>query len=81
MAIIAFALILPYTPLRAIFQFVEPPATFFIALAAILGAYIALAEIVKKWFYERYGYRLEQILIPPKKLGFTSAKPQGSSRM
>ncbi|MEM2913574.1 MAG: magnesium-translocating P-type ATPase [Candidatus Bathyarchaeia archaeon] len=74
MAIIAFALILPYTPLGAIFQFVEPPATFFIALAAILGAYIALAEIVKKWFYKRYGYRLEQILIPPKKIGIYLSK-------
>ena len=73
-AIIVFALILPYTPLGAIFQFAKPPAAFLIALAAILGSYLALAEIVKKWFYKRYGYRLEQILIPPRKIGIYLSK-------
>lgn len=73
-AIITFALILPYTPLGMVFQFVKPPATFYIALAAILGTYLALAEIVKSWFYMRYGYRLEQTLIPPKKIGIYLSK-------
>jgi len=73
-AIITFALVLPYTPLGEIFMFVKPPATFYIALAAILGAYIALAEIVKSWFYKRYGYLLEQTLIPPKKIGIYLTK-------
>ncbi|MGC8895234.1 MAG: magnesium-translocating P-type ATPase [Candidatus Bathyarchaeia archaeon] len=72
-AIIIFALILPYTPLGTIFEFVKAPQTFFIALAAILSAYLALAEIVKSWFYKRYGYRLEQVLMPPRKI---SAKGQ-----
>jgi Mg2+-importing ATPase len=74
MAIIAFALIMPYTPLGAIFQFAKPPATFFIVLAAILGSYLALAEVVKRWFYKRYGYRLEQTLIPPRKIGIYLSK-------
>ncbi|MGB9718804.1 MAG: magnesium-translocating P-type ATPase [Thermoproteota archaeon] len=74
MAIIAFALTLPYTPLGSIFQFVKPPAIFFIALAAILGIYIALAEIVKSRFYKRYGYLLEQTLIPPRKIGIYLSK-------
>jgi len=73
-AIITFALVLPYTPLGEIFRFVKPPATFYIALAAILGAYVTLAEIVKSWFYRRYGYRLEQTLIPPKKIGIYLTK-------
>jgi len=74
LAIIAFALILPYTPLGAIFRFVKPPPTFYIVLAAILGAYLALAEVIKSWFYKRYGYRLEQTLIPPKKIGIYPTK-------
>ncbi len=74
LAIITFALILPYTPLGEIFRFVKPPSTFYIALAAILGAYVALAEIIKSWFYRRYGYRLEQTLIPPKKIGIYLTK-------
>jgi F0F1-type ATP synthase beta subunit len=55
-------------------MFIKPPATFYIALAAILGAYIALAEVVKSWFYRRYGYLLEQTLIPPKKIGIYLTK-------
>ncbi|MEM0489479.1 MAG: HAD-IC family P-type ATPase, partial [Candidatus Bathyarchaeia archaeon] len=74
MAIITLALILPYTPLGEIFRFVKPPVTFYIALAIVLSAYVALAEIIKSWFYRRYGYRLEQILIPPRKIGIYLTK-------
>jgi Mg2+-importing ATPase len=73
-AIITFALMLPYTPLGEIFRFAKPPLTFFIALAAILGAYMGLAEVVKSWFYRRYSYRLEQTLIPPRKIGIYLSK-------
>jgi len=55
-AIVAFALILPFTPLGAIFKFVELPYTFFIVLAVLIGAYLALVEVVKSWFYGRYAY-------------------------
>ncbi|MEM4461772.1 MAG: magnesium-translocating P-type ATPase, partial [Candidatus Bathyarchaeia archaeon] len=68
-AIVVFALSIPYTPLGEVFGFVKPPLAFYIALTLILSAYIILAEIVKGWFYRRYGYRLEQILIPPKRMG------------
>ncbi|MEM3884539.1 MAG: magnesium-translocating P-type ATPase [Nitrososphaerota archaeon] len=73
-AIITFALILPYTPLGTIFRFVKPPAAFFVFLIAILGTYMAVAEMIKSWFYRKYGYRLEQILIPPKKIGIYLTK-------
>ena len=73
-AIIALAVVLPYTPLGEIFRFVKPPATFFIALLVILAAYIALAEVVKNWFYKRYGYLLEQTLIPPRRIGIYLSK-------
>ena len=73
-AIIALALILPYTPLGEVFRFAKLPATFFIALLAILAAYMALAEIVKNWFYKRYGYLLEQTLMPPRRIGIYLSK-------
>ncbi|MEM2099154.1 MAG: hypothetical protein QXU99_05370 [Candidatus Bathyarchaeia archaeon] len=44
-----------------------PPPAFFAALALILTIYLALAEIIKGWFYKRYSYRLEQVLIPKRK--------------
>ncbi|MEM3377399.1 MAG: magnesium-translocating P-type ATPase [Candidatus Bathyarchaeia archaeon] len=70
LSIVGFALILPFTPLGDLFHFVKPPPTFFIVLALIIGAYLILAEGAKRWFYKRYGYRLEQVLIPKKPAGF-----------
>jgi len=62
--IVSFALALPFTPLGEIFRFVRPPPLFFPILAGIVGAYMALTDALKKSFYARYGYRLEQILVP-----------------
>jgi Mg2+-importing ATPase len=55
LGIIALALILPFTPLGAVFKFVVPPFLFFVILAGLIVAYLVLVEIVKKWFYKRYG--------------------------
>jgi len=60
LATVASALILPFTPLGPLFGFVRPPPAFFAALAALIGAYLALTEAVKKWFYGRYAGRLER---------------------
>lgn len=65
--IIGFALIVPFTPIGPLFGFVAPPPAFFAALVVILVAYLALAEAVKGWFYKRYAYRLEQVLIPKRR--------------
>jgi Mg2+-importing ATPase len=53
-SVVGVALILPLTPLGGLFQFVEPPVTFFIILLGFIGAYILLVEMVKKWFFKRY---------------------------
>ena len=58
--VVAFAL--PYTPLGAIFNFVPPPATFYLALAGLIVAYIFLVEFVKKWFIKRYAYLLNRAM-------------------
>jgi len=54
LSVVVVALIVPLTPLGALFKFVEPPLVFFIILLGFIGAYLVLVEIVKKWFYERY---------------------------
>jgi Mg2+-importing ATPase len=69
LSIVGFALIIPFTPIGDLFHFVRPPTTFFFVLAGLIGAYLVSTEIVKKWFYERYAYRLEQVLIPPRRKG------------
>jgi Mg2+-importing ATPase len=65
-AIVTFAVLVPYTPLGAIFGFVPPPLTFFAALALLLAGYLAVTEVVKTWFYKRNAYRLEQVLVPKR---------------
>jgi Mg2+-importing ATPase len=66
LAVVAAAFILPYTPLGSVFKFSPPPATFYLALAGLIAAYLLLAEVVKKWFLKRNAYRLEQIYVPRK---------------
>ena len=63
LAVISFAIIVPYTPLGAFFGFVPPPPAFYLALAGILVAYAVLAETVKKWFYARNANLLEQVRV------------------
>ena len=54
LSVVAVALILPLTPLGALFQFTVPPLTFFVFLAGLIVAYILLVDVVKAWFYRKY---------------------------
>ncbi len=71
LAVISFAIIVPYTPVGAFFGFVPPPPAFYLALAGILGAYALLAETVKKWFYKRNANLLEQVRVQKVKTVFS----------
>ena len=51
-AVLALAAALPFTPLAATLGFVAPPPLFFAVLGALVGAYLLLAEIVKRAFYK-----------------------------
>ena len=46
--------VLPFTILGAFFGFVQPPLTFFAVLICIVGGYILLVELAKRWFYRRF---------------------------
>jgi Mg2+-importing ATPase len=54
LVIVVFAFLMPLTPLGALFGFVEPPIMFFVLVLGLIGTYLMLVEIVKKWFYKRY---------------------------
>lgn len=58
--IVGIALVFPLTPLGELFEFVAPPFKFFEFLAGFIGAYLVLVEVLKRLFYKRYAYRLEQ---------------------
>jgi Mg2+-importing ATPase len=77
LSVVGFALIIPFIPdLGKLFGFEAPPFQFYVILLGLIGAYLTLVEIVKKWFFKRYSYRLEQLLVPPRKT--ESLKPEPS---
>ncbi|MEM2124454.1 MAG: magnesium-translocating P-type ATPase [Methanolinea sp.] len=51
---VAAACILPFSPAAGLFGFVQPPPAFYPVLAALVGAYLLLAEVAKEWFYGKY---------------------------
>jgi Mg2+-importing ATPase len=66
--IVAVAVIIPFTAFgEAWFLFTPPPPQFFAVLAGLVVAYLALAELAKRWFYKRNSYRVEQALVPKKR--------------
>jgi Mg2+-importing ATPase len=60
--VVAVALVLPLTSLgRDLFQFVSPPFTFYVILAGLIATYLALVELVKRWFFRRYLHLVEKM--------------------
>ncbi len=53
LAVVAIAVLLPFSPVRSALGFVSPPLRFFPVLAALVGAYLVAVEVVKRWFYRR----------------------------
>jgi Mg2+-importing ATPase len=56
LTIVGIALVTPFSPLGVLFKFVRPPLAFFAILAGLIGVYLVLVEIVKKWFYKKWPY-------------------------
>lgn len=52
LAVVAIALILPFTPLGKILGFVAPPPLFFFILTVMVMIYLFAVERVKQWFYK-----------------------------
>jgi Mg2+-importing ATPase len=66
LAVVAAGIIIPLTALGGFFKFIPLPSTFYIFLVAFIGTYLVLAEVLKRYFYKRYSYRLEQTVFPRK---------------
>ncbi|WP_454753783.1 HAD-IC family P-type ATPase [Cupriavidus necator] len=54
LAVVAVAVLLPFTPAGVRLGFVAPPAFFFIILAAMLLFYLLAVEGMKQWFFRRF---------------------------
>jgi Mg2+-importing ATPase len=46
------ALLIPYTPVGKIFNFVPLPVTFLLMLVGFIIVYLFLVEMMKIWFYK-----------------------------
>ena len=53
--VIAFVLIIPFSPLMSLFNFEHLPPVFFGWMLLIIACYIVAVELAKKWFYRRMG--------------------------
>jgi hypothetical protein len=73
LTVVASAFIIPYTALGSVFKFAPPPPLFYAFLALFIVVYLFLAEFVKKWFYKRHAFRIEQALVPKRKTVYLSA--------
>jgi Mg2+-importing ATPase len=46
-------MLLPFTPIGGLLGLVIPPPTFYLVLAVFIISYLALAEVLKHFFYKR----------------------------
>jgi Mg2+-importing ATPase len=59
--IVLLAMVLPLIPdIGKLFGFTEPPRAFFVLLVGMIITYLTLVELVKRWFYKRYAYKMDQ---------------------
>jgi Mg2+-importing ATPase len=63
LAAIAASIIIPFTPLASAFGFALPPITFWPILVGLVGTYLLLVEVTKRWFVRRYWHLLEHSLV------------------
>jgi P-type Mg2+ transporter len=55
LAIIAIGALLTVSPLAPILGFVALPPLYWLLLAGMLVLYVVLTQVVKTWFYKRFG--------------------------
>jgi P-type Mg2+ transporter len=55
LGIVAFGAWLPFSPFAATLGFVPLPALYWGLLAIMLLCYVLLTQVVKVWFYKKYG--------------------------
>jgi Mg2+-importing ATPase len=55
LAIVAVGAYLPYSPLASTLGFVPLPALYWLLLLGMLAAYVILTQIIKTWFFHKFG--------------------------
>jgi len=55
LVIVAVGAYLPYSPLASWLGFIPLPPLYWLLLLAMLVAYVLLTQVIKTWFYRRFG--------------------------
>lgn len=50
---IIVSIVIPFSPLAKLFNFVPLPVSYFSVIIAIIVFYVVMAELVKRWFYKK----------------------------
>ncbi len=58
---VAVGAVLPFTPLAKPLGFTSLPISFFLVLLGLIGTYLALAELSKRWFYASLDARAARV--------------------
>ncbi|MBX3130483.1 MAG: cation transporting ATPase C-terminal domain-containing protein [Polyangiaceae bacterium] len=54
LAVVATALLIPFTPVGGLLGFEPLPPIFFVILLPLVATYLLAVELVKRWLYRRY---------------------------
>ena len=66
LGVVAVGMWLPYSPVSGLLGFTPLPALFFLALVAMVVAYLALVEVAKLWFFSRQSQRAAAPIVIPR---------------
>jgi Mg2+-importing ATPase len=81
-AVVAVGILLPLSPVGQWFQFdTDFPIQFFAFLTAFIIIYLILVETLKRFFYKRYAYRLEQMYVPHKRISYRTPASVSTQNM
>jgi Mg2+-importing ATPase len=66
LTVVAIGVWLPYSPMAGVLGFLPLPAPFFLALVAMVVAYLVCVEVAKKWFFARAVQREAPLTLQPR---------------
>jgi P-type Mg2+ transporter len=70
LTVVAVGIWLPYSPVSGLLGFQPLPVPFFLALVAMVLAYLVCVELAKKWFFGRPAQQFETAPPPPRQRGY-----------
>ncbi|WP_308468539.1 magnesium-translocating P-type ATPase [Rathayibacter soli] len=80
LAVVAVGIWLPYSPVSGLLGFQPIPVPFFLALVAMVVAYLVCVELAKKWFFSRPAQQFETAPPPRRRRGYFHRVHRRASR-